>query len=97
MERYRERPKPPVSVDAEQWWPGCDMPGVEELPGHLMADGSQRAPYGLLRDPNNGEWLRVRRGWWVLTDAFGSKNVLSPETFAARYERDDEAEERIPQ
>ncbi len=81
MARFRKRS---IIVVAEQWWPGKDIPGVQELV-YDLADGSTapacRAVIETLEGP-----LIVNPGDWIITGVQGEQYPCKPEIFEATYE-----------
>lgn len=83
-----------VVIDAEQWFPGKHIEGVEPYTDpdsrvySIMVD---HLPWGA--DPNNYGYLRtcysdyvVSCGDWILTDVDGEKYVCSDKKFNELYE-----------
>ena len=83
-----------VYVEAVQWFPGTNIPGVVEYTDQdsrlerIMMDA---LPYG--DDPSNYAWLddpfnggMVRSGDWIITKESGAMSVCSPEAFERQYE-----------
>ncbi len=88
--------KKPVIINAEQWFPGSDLDGVEEFETELHYS------YGLLmgeREYNVGPKRRVGKiktlegglyiepGDWVITGIKGEKYPCKPDIFEATYEK----------
>jgi hypothetical protein len=89
--KYRK--KVPV-VEALQWLPGMQLPGVflYQPPDAVLHDkmgGSQRFPQNPYMAVANahGQMLRVEPGDWIVAEPDGRGHVpYSPEEFKATYE-----------
>lgn len=67
-------------VDAEQWFPGCAMPGVI-----VIEAVNALRPYAVLVDPEEYFEPMLYPGWWVVTHPDGQREVMPPDVFATRY------------
>jgi hypothetical protein len=85
MPRFRKRP---VEVEAAQWFPGTDIPGVfgerEATPG---GNGlSPEGPMAFVRTIH-GQVTRIAPGDWVVTEPDGQHHYpVKPDIFEATYE-----------
>jgi hypothetical protein len=70
--------KKPVVVEADQWFPGANIPGVQQV----VRDAGT---FGLVKT-SQGEKI-VHPGDWVVTEPDGQKRRWYPEEFEATYER----------
>jgi hypothetical protein len=89
--------KKPVVIDAEQWFPGKAVPGVEpygdpdpRVNEHMLEVLASRWP-GI--DAEGFGWCRtfecgviVFPGDWIITDAQGARYPCKPDIFAATYD-----------
>ncbi len=85
MARFRKRP---VIIEAEQWWPGKHVPGVQELvydPGDGSTATATKGVIETLEGP-----LTVSPGDWIITGVKGEKYPCKPDIFEATYEPADE-------
>ena len=85
MATYRQRPQPPVIVEAEQWFPSVTVKGVEGKRFGSLVIGLI-APHNMVSDGTTfGHWVLPE--WWVLRHADGRIwQVLSPAAFATEWE-----------
>ena len=101
MAKYRKRP---VVVEAEQWWPGKDVPGVRPVKGSSRSLEEAFAEFVARggRDVSSffdqcgyietleGPHL-VMPGDWIVTGVKGEKYAVKPDIFEATYEPVEEA------
>lgn len=88
MPKYRKKP---VVIEAEQWWPGVEIDGVDESHAALLAHGAP-ANHAII-DTLEGVMI-VSPGDYVITGVRGEKYPCKPEIFAETYEPvTDEGEE----
>lgn len=76
MPRFRKKP---VTISAEQWFPGKKVQGVAE-------DG------GVAVVPTLEGLMRVNPGDWIITGVKGERYPCRPDIFEATYERVDDHE-----
>ncbi len=72
--------KKPVVIEAEQWFPGQHVDGVEEQP----ADGSKSQPIGIVKTLE-GDMI-ARPGDWIITGIQGEKYPCKDGIFQKTYE-----------
>jgi hypothetical protein len=77
MARYR--PKAWV-IEAEQWFPGKNVPGVELRESQIEGEGF----FPIVR--TSVGWLHVAPGDYIVTDLAGNKVPWKPERFEAAFE-----------
>jgi hypothetical protein len=81
--------KKPVIVEAEQWFPGKDVPGVWGLPGQDMCPcyeigGDHNLPHVMTA---NEQRMDVVPGDWIIREPDGRGYYpCKPDIFAANYE-----------
>lgn len=82
MPKFRKKP---VVIEAEQWVPGVEMPGVYRSVtlGSLSVDDFLH-PLGWI-DTLEGT-MRVSPGDWVITGVNGEKYPCKPDVFAKTYD-----------
>lgn len=73
MARFR---KLPVVIEAEQWFPGRKVDGVEEKAGGVYATIETLEGLHIVSD-----------GDWIITGVTGEKYPCKPDIFAKTYER----------
>lgn len=72
--------KKPVVVEAEQWFPGRRIDGVEERP----ANGSRAKTVGVVKTLE-GEMI-AQPGDWIITGVKGEKYPCKDDIFRQTYE-----------
>lgn len=72
--------KKPVVIDAEQWFPGRDVDGVEEQP----SSDPDAEPVGIVKTLE-GDMI-ARPGDWIITGVEGEKYPCKDEIFQKTYE-----------
>ncbi len=77
MGKFQKRP---VVIDAEQWFPGRDVDGVEEQP----PEQPNAEPIGIVRTLE-GDMI-ARSGDWIITGVEGEKYPCKNEIFKKTYE-----------
>ena len=83
MARFRKKP---IEVEAVQWFPGVEIPGLEHVPGGHASDGSIWPDYAWVKTIN-GHPAKVRPGDWVITESDGVHHYpCTAEEFARIYE-----------
>jgi len=71
-----------IEVEAEQWFPGKEVEGVEVF---YDTDPSGRdTPYPIVRTPNGP--VRIETGEWIITGAAGEKYPCKAHIFEQTYE-----------
>lgn len=86
MARYRKRP---VVVEAEQWFPGKEVPGVHWVCDYLQedADGKTQVCHQAYVVTIHGERARIAPGDWVITEPDGIHHYPCKDVvFQATYE-----------
>ena len=81
MPKFRKRP---VIVEAEQWWPGKRVEGVQEVvydPGNGSTESVGYGYISTLEGP-----LKVSPGDWIITGVKGEKYPCKDEIFRQTYE-----------
>ena len=80
MSKYRKKP---VVIDAEQWFPGVEVEGVDD-------SGASRLVNNL---SGNQAWIEtlegghvVSSGDWIITGIAGERYPCKPDIFDATYE-----------
>ena len=86
--RYREKSE---TVEATQWFPGTNIPGVfmYQPPDVVLGSGNQRStpePYAVIVSGLGGRLSRLSPGDWVITKADGTRILYRPDTFEEHYE-----------
>lgn len=89
--------KKPVVIEAEQWFPGCEMDGVSEVElrthasFHLLTEPKLYEEIGPPRRVGQIKTLEgimyAELGDWVITGVKGEKYPCKPDIFEATYER----------
>ncbi len=74
MARYRKKP---IVIEAEQWFPGTEIDGVEQ---------TKATPRSALISTLEGP-LHVSPGDWIITGVAGEKYPCKPDIFEATYEK----------
>lgn len=69
--------KKPVVIDAEQWFPGCNIHGVLEIEDNT-------GKYGVVSTLEG--FMRVNPGDWIITGVKGEKYPCKPDVFEATYD-----------
>ena len=84
--------KKPIVVEAEQWFPGHDVPGVQVEPEHAVPSRSggtaftQPARCYVVTIHGQKAWLSP--GDWVITEPNGINHYpCKPDVFAQNYDR----------
>lgn len=77
MGKFQKRP---VVIEAEQWFPGRRIDGVEERPGN----GKNSEPVGIVKTLE-GDMI-ARPGDWIITGVEGEKYPCKNEIFKKTYE-----------
>jgi hypothetical protein len=73
MAKYRHRP---TIVEAQQWFPGVELPGVQSLGPHVFG----------VPEPHGG-YRHLAPGDWIIQTGFPIPDVLPNATFEVLYER----------
>lgn len=84
MARFRKRP---VVVEAVQWWPGTDVPGVVMRTPMLGGRGHGPIvgqPQPAVETLEGVMW--VSPGDWIITGVRGEQYPCKPDIFAQTYE-----------
>lgn len=86
--RFRRKP---LVIDAEQWFPGLDVPGVRHLKANRVDLSQTRGilvdrPERHVVDTRYGE-AQLAPGDWVITGIDGERYPCKPDVFAALYEQ----------
>jgi hypothetical protein len=84
--RFRSRP---VEIEAEQWWPGKDVPGVYYEREYFLddLDGGRRVREGPYVLTVHGERAHLAPGDWVIKEPEGDGHYpCKPAIFAKRWE-----------
>jgi hypothetical protein len=71
-----------IEVEAEQWFPGREVEGVDEFYDPNPSDHD--APYPIVRTPNGP--VRIEPGEWIITGAAGEKYPCKAHIFEQTYE-----------
>jgi hypothetical protein len=85
MDLYRKKP---LTVEAVQWFPGVEVPGLREVPGpppECTPDGTAWPGHGVLQTPY-GEVL-VLPGWWLVHHPEGYLRPWDGAYFEANFEK----------
>lgn len=84
MARFRKKP---VEVEAVQWFPGKEVPGVVRRTKIVPRFDEFDEPYQeyFCIDTLEGE-LTVRSGDWIITGVAGERYPCKPDIFALTYE-----------
>lgn len=86
--KYRKKP---VIIEAEQWFPGVEIEGVEIVQREGVIGGKGHGEMRFLQDPIaviqtlEGE-MKVSPGDWIITGMKGERYPCKPDIFAATYE-----------
>lgn len=76
--------KKPVVIEAERWFPGKHIEGVQEIV-HDPGDGSTRTNgYGMVNTLEGP--LKVSSGDWIITGIAGERYPCKDDIFQATYE-----------
>ena len=67
-------------MEAEQWFPGKRIDGLEEMEGGI-GQGLTFPTYGVLDAAHV-----VHPGDWIVTDSHGKRHLVSADDFAALFE-----------
>jgi len=79
MTQYRKKP---IVIEAVQWWPGANIPGVREI---AAVDG-EYGPQGQFWTIH-GQSTHINPGDWIIQEADGVHwYPCKPDIFAATYE-----------
>ncbi len=70
--------RPRIILDAVQWFPGMEMPGVEPHPNGKQAS--------VKRTPSGSTAALAKPGDWILTDCEGCRAVCDQEDFSKHFE-----------
>ena len=85
--KYRKKP---IIIEAEQWFPGVKIEGVEELFYAIPAG----KPAGEARIETLEGKMKVSPGDWIITGVNGEKYPCKPDVFKKTYELFEENERR---
>lgn len=81
--KFRKRP---IVVEAEQWFPGKELPGVVFTPGERGVDYGSGVLGMMVTIMTPEGRMRVSPGDWIITGIKGEKYPCKPDIFAATYE-----------
>lgn len=86
MPRFRKRP---VVIEAEQWFPGKPVEGVEPVSdGGVNEQGMGFEAYGVVQTLEGPHIAKP--GDWIITGVKGERYPCKPDIFALTYEPVDE-------
>ena len=86
MPKFRKKP---IVIEAEQWFPGIEIDGVEEKKSWWVS-GKEHESVGAI-ETLEGVHM-VTPGDWIITGISGEKYPCKPDIFEATYEKVDESE-----